>query len=480
MKKLIAFSIITVLALACTDDFPKINTNKNEPETVTNNLLLSTVISRTLDSYVGTGWDNGNLVAQLAAQINFTGFDRYNWGSESGQWNNLYGNLTELEMILANAKAKKTANTSYEAIALILRSWIYSQLTDNWGAVPFTEAIKGQTDGNFQPKYDPQQDIYTALQKDLAKANDLLKKGKPIFGGDLLYQGNLAKWRKLANALRLRYLLRVSNRVDISSEFSRIVSSEPLFESNADNAVLKFPAANVATQFPISRGRIGGFDTKRLSKTSEAVLKRFKDNRLKTWFQPTDNPNDDPELFVGLPNGLSENNASTFNGGASNVSRLNQALFFDSPKAVDACLMQFAELQFILAEAAQKGIITGDAKGFYEAGIRASFAYWKTTQDMEKYLAQPGVAYDGRLETIIRQKWLASFMVGLEAWYDFRRTGFPADIVPGPDNVNNNRVPVRFLYPDNEQTLNAENYKKALKAMGGTDDINTKGWWDKK
>ena len=104
---MITFSIIAVLAVACTDDFPKINTNKNEPETVTNNLLLSTVISRTLDSYVGTGWNNGNLVAQLAAQINFTGFDRYNWSSESGQWNNLYGNLTELEMILANAKAKK-------------------------------------------------------------------------------------------------------------------------------------------------------------------------------------------------------------------------------------------------------------------------------------------------------------------------------------------------------------------------------------
>lgn len=477
MKKLFAYFLVTLLIFGCTDDFEDINTNNNEPESVSSDLLLSTVISNTLSGYVGDGWNRGNIVAQLTAKINFTDFDRYNWGSESGVWNRLYDNLTEVELILESARAEETRNTSYEGIALVLRSWIYTQLTDNWGAVPFTQAIKGQTEGIFQPEYDSQESIYGTIQSDLAIASDLLSQGMPIFGGDLLYNGDLLKWRKLANSLRLRYLLRVSNKVDISSEMGRIVDHEPIFESNADNAVLEFPATSVATQFPISQGRIGGFDEHRLSETSEAVLKGFNDNRLNTWFQPTDNPNDDPNLFVGLPNGLSENNASTFNGGASNVSRLNQALFFDSPNAVGASLMQYAEVQFILAEAAQRGWITGNAQDFYEEGVRASFEFWNTDQDMTIYLAQPGVAYDGQQETILRQKWLASFMTGMEAWYDFRRTGFPTDIVPGQDNVNSDEVPVRFLYPDQEQSLNADNYQQAVSGMGG-DNINAKGWWE--
>ncbi len=478
MKKLTSFLVIAFFMLACTDDFEDINTNNNEPESVTPDLLLSTVISNNMDRYISDGWSRGNIVAQLTAKINFTDFDRYNWGSEGGTWNSLYGNLTEVELILESARAEATRNTSYEAIALVLRAWMYSQLTDNWGAVPFSEAIQGQSEGNFQPAYDSQESIYAALQNDLSSANDLLAQGMPVFGGDLLYDGDLLKWRKLANSLRLRYLMRVSNRIDVSNEFSRIVNNEPIFESNADNAVLIYPAVSVATSFPIGRGRIGGFDEHRLSETSEAVLKQYNDNRLNTWFQVTDNPNDDPNLFVGLPNGLSENNASTFNGGASNVSRLNQSLFFDSPNAVGASMMQFAEVQFLLAEAAQRGLITANARDHYEAGITASFDYWNTEQDMPTYLTQPGVIYDGQLETIMRQKWLASFMTGMEAWYDLRRTGMPSDIVPGQDNVNGDVIPVRFLYPDQEQSLNAENYQKAVSDMGGADDINIKGWWE--
>lgn len=478
MKRITALITVCLLILAgCTDDFDEINTNNNEPESVTPDLLLSTVISNTLTDLVNTGWNNGNIVSQLTAKINFTGFDRYNWGSESGKWNNFYGDLTEVEMIIASARAEETRNASYEAIALVMKSYIYSNLTDSWGSVPYLDAIKGATDGAFQPGYDSQETVYTGILSDLAQANDLLTQGIPILGGDLLYEGNLVAWRKLANSLRLRYLMRISNRRDVSAEMQQIIDNEPIFESNEDNAVLLFPAQSVATSFPISRSRIGSFDEHRLSQTSEAVLKQFGDNRLDTWFQPTDNPDDDPALFVGLPNGLSENNASTFNGGASNVSRLNEALFFRSPDAVGSSLMQYAELQFILAEAAQRGWITGDAANYYESGITASFAYWNTEQDMDAYLSQPGVAYDGALETIMRQKWLASFMVGLEAWYDFRRTGLPSIIVPGQDNVNNDQVPVRFLYPDREQSLNADSYRQAVDAIGG-DDINAKGWWE--
>ena len=320
--------------------------------------------------------------------------------------------------------------------------------------------------------------IYNGILADLAAADALLAQGQPIFGGDLLYDGDVTKWRKLANSLSLRYLLRASDKMNVSAQMQSIVDAGIIFEGNDDNAVMEYPASSQVDSWPVSTSRIGSFDEHRLSETSEAILKMYNDNRLHTWFQPTDNPDDDPSLLVGLSNGLSEDNASTYNGGAKNVSRLNQPLFFDSPNSVKAALMQFAELQFILAEAAQRGLITGDAKAYYESGVAASFEYWDTDQDMAAYLAQTGVAYDGNLETIITQKWLASFLVGMEAWYDFRRTGLPSVIVPGPDNVNGDVVPVRFIYPDVEQSLNGDNYQQAVSALGGDDNINAKGWWE--
>lgn len=478
MKKYINIYVLIIITLfGCTNNFEEINLNSNQPEQVSSDLLLSTVISTLANSTtVDSGWDKGNIVAQLTSKINFTGFDRYDWGSESGLWNTYYGILPEIDIILNNARTETTKNTSYEAIALVLRAYVFANLTDNWGDVPFSEATSAVND-IFTPAYDTQEIIYTAILEDLKTAETQLAIGQPIIGGDVLYNGDLQKWRKFTNSLRLRYLMRASNKINVGTEIQNILDSQMFIDSNEENAAVIYPASTQIDSWPISTGRIGGFDEHRMSETSETVLKNFKDQRLQAWFQPTDNPNDNPSLFIGLTNGLSEDNASTFKGGASNVSRLNQAFFYNSPNSVKAAIIQAAEVQFIFAEAAQRGLISGDAATFYKQGIRLSFDYWKNTQDLTSYLAQSGVIYDGRLETIITQKWLASFLVGLEGWYDYRRTGFPSIITPGPDNVNNGKVPVRFLYPDSEQTLNADNYKVAVSRFG-LDDINTKGWWE--
>jgi len=478
MKKFITYCTVVLLTLfGCTDDFEEINSNPNEPEEVSSDLLLSTVISTLATTAAdASGWDRGNIVAQLTAKINFTGFDRYGWGSESGLWNTYYGILPEIDIILQDALAEDSRNTSYEGIALTLRAYVFANLTDNYGDVPYSEAIKG-IEGNFTPAYDSQESIYQGILADLRIAEAQLALGQPILGGDVLYNGDVEKWRKFANSLRLRYLMRASSRLDVGSELQTILDSGMFIATNDENAAMTYPASTQIDSWPISTGRIGGFDEHRMSETSESVLKQFGDGRLEAWYQPTDNPDDDPSLFIGLTNGLSEDAASTFNGGASNVSRLNQAFFYDSPNSVKAAIIQTAEVHFIFAEAAQRGLISADAETLYNEGVRLSFEYWDVAQDLNAYLAQPGVAYDGQLETIITQKWLASFLVGLEGWYDFRRIGFPSVIVPGPDNVNGDAVPVRFLYPDSEQTLNGENYQAAVSAFG-VDDINTKGWWE--
>ena len=477
MKKYLAICATSLLFIVgCTDNFEEINTNPNQPEQVSSDLLLSTAITTLANETVGNGWGNGNLVAQLTAKINFTGFDRYNWGTESGTWNTLYGIVPEINTILENATQEGSKNTSYEGIALVLRANVFALLTDSWGDIPYSEAIAG-SEGVFTPVYDTQEAVYAGVLEDLRRAETQLALGQIIQGGDVLFEGDTDKWRKLANSLRLRYLLRISGKTNVGTEIQGILDSGMFISTNDESAAMVYPATTRVDSWSLSTSRIGSFDEHRMSTTSEAILKQLNDGRLQKWFQPTDNPSDDPTLFAGMTNGLSEDNASTFNGGASNVSRLNQSFFYDSPNSVKAAIIQAAEVQFIFAEAAQKGLISGDAETFYNEGVRLSFEYWEVDQDVPTYLSQVGASYDGELETIITQKWLASFLVGMEAWYDFRRTGFPSVIVPGPDNVNDDRVPVRFLYPDSEQTLNTENYNAAVSRIGG-DDINTKGWWE--
>jgi hypothetical protein len=177
------------------------------------------------------GWSNGNIVAQLAAKINFTGFDRYEWGSESGLWNTYYGILPEIDLILLSARAEESKNTSYEGMALVMRSYVYANLTDNWGDVPFSEAVKAIND-NFTPIYDTQEAIYNGILTDLRTAEVLLEQGQTILGGDILYGGNTDNWVKFANSLRLRYLMRASGKLDVGAEIQTILDSGKFIATN--------------------------------------------------------------------------------------------------------------------------------------------------------------------------------------------------------------------------------------------------------
>jgi hypothetical protein len=139
--------------------------------------------------------------------------------------------------------------------------------------------------------------------------------------------------------------------------------------------------------------------------------------------------------------------------------------------------MTYAELQFLLAEAAEKGFIKEPAALIYNAGIHASYEYYKVAVPVG-YLTKADVALNGtdNLRKIITQKWISNFMTGYEAWFDVRRTGFPRMTIP-KDNLNADRYPVRFRYPDIEQAANKQNYSEAASRIGG-DTYNSKGWWE--
>lgn len=495
--------LLAAAVSSCTKDFREINTNLNNPTSVTPDLLLSGVIRNMANQQVGDAWGIGNLVAQYNAKIQFVNEDRYLWNEQNGLWNSVYGNNRNLQNIFTAVEADP--KSPYLGVGLILKSWMFSLATDAYGDIPYTEAGKAKTSGAYTPVYDAQEAIYTGLLADLKKANEQLATSSTNLNGDILFGGGAAsimKWRKLANSLRLRLLMRISKKKNVNADMQAIVNDptgNPIFTSNADNAELKYFTA-APNQWPLYGSRVGSFDEIRVSKTLSDRLNALGDTRINVFGRPSQSSvTGGTPRVEGIPNGLGDVAALNYNGGPQGVSRVGYTFAclvcndagqaVPDPSAPRAIIMNYAELQFILAEAREKGMINSStAEAYYNNGITANFSYWRAlvpTQynlniDMPAgYLTQSAVAYAGtsdeKLAKIALQKWVALYFNGFEAWFDWRRTGMPA-IVPGAANLNNNKVPIRFIYPISEQSLNGTNRAAAVSAQGGTDDLNTKMW----
>jgi hypothetical protein len=475
MKKYFLFPLLVLFLTAC-GDLEEFNENPNAPsiDQASPELILPKILYEVGNHVTADlGWGTGNVIMQLVATNNFTGTDRYLLGSYGGTWNAMYRNARDGQNV--SDLGERLGNPNYEAIGLVLKAYCLQYLTEMYGDVPYTNALDGKTDGEFQPSYTPQAEVYQGLLADYATAADLFNTTVPV-SGDILFNGDIEKWIKFTNGLRVRTMMRLEKRWGElglgAADLQRLVSNENHMDELGDSALLPYLPVG-ANRWPRHTGRVGSFDEKRMSQTIETVLKGLNDPRLPILFRPVDNPASDE--FQGVPNGLSEDAASNFSGGALNQSRLGLR-FREEPAAVDMVFMHQPELLFLLAEAAEKGYITGDAEAFYLDGIRGTMTYYGTEASAD-YLSQSGVAYTGtreeKLAKIAQQKWLSLFMVGLEAWFDYRRTGLPV-LTPGP-NASLDQLPVRIQYPDDEQVLNAINYQVVISAQGA-DEITTETW----
>lgn len=475
IKTLLLSLTLLITSQSCTENFKEINKNPNTPAANEANpaLLLPKILFEVGNMMTASeAWGFGNTVAQLVATNNFTGNDIYNWGTRSGTWNTFYRNMRDANNLIL--LGEQQANPAYQGAGILLRSWMLANLTEMWGDVPYSQALKGKED-EFSPVYDNQSDIYKTLLADLKKASNLLSQGGNMVG-DIMYGGNTTKWEQLANALQLRYIMRTEKKwgelgINGPIEIQNLINSNTLLKSNDDNGAI--PYLEGTNRWPLNTSRVGSFDEKRMSQRIETVLKATNDPRMKVLFRPVDNP--ESNEYIGVPNGLSEDNASNFNGGAKNQSRLGTR-FREEAATVEMIIMHFSEQQFILAEAAIKEYIDGNVEDLYNSAIASNMAYYGI-MDATTFLADASVKLTGNneenLEKIATQKWLAFFMVGNEAWYDFRRTGLPA-LVPGP-NALFEEVPVRLQYPSTEQVLNADNYQSVIQSQG-PDEIDTKMW----
>lgn len=478
IKLFLALVVSSTVFTACTEDFNEINTNNNNPETVAPQFLLTNVISVSSDlNAYDQGFRQSNYLAQFAASIEFERIDRYEMGSNSEYWNAIFGLLSDIQSI----KESDTSNEAYNAVGDIMQSYLFSQLTDLWNDVPYSEAL-GALDGEFLPKYDTQESIYTDPETGiiavLKKSVATLENTNATIEGDVLFSGDLDKWVKFANSLQVRYLLRISKRITDFSDLQTLADSGNLMQSNDDNAVVPYLSSS-PNQFPLFNASSGIYAEHCMTITVETILKSWDDPRIEVLYNVAEaTKNNAAPEYNGLLNGQSTNTISSSGVNLNNIS-LFGSIFRDQADGVDAQYMQYSETQFALAEASAKGFISGDANTYYQNAITASFEYYDTTVPTD-YFTRTEVALDGSVEDITKiltQKWLSLISVGHEAWFNVRRTGIP-NLVPGPDNFNEDKYPVRYLYPESEQASNNVNYQEASERIGG-DNINSQGWWEK-
>ncbi len=475
LKNICVVVMLTTLSLACTKDFEEVNTDPNKIEKISPGTLLNPIIYE-VSSFNTLRADAFTFdIMQVAIPFPSVagGVHRYDVSESAGNstWNTYYRWINNVKEMRAASVAAEDPN--YEAISLTLNAWLYSLLSDSFGDVPMTEAVRGD-EGIYQPAFNTQQEIYTTILADLEKANTLYNTARTmIYGTDILYNNNIANWRKFTNSLRLRLLLRVSKRteMDAFTKMAAIINNptaNPVFTSNADAAILKITGVvpNVSpwgraidfTTFRATAGffidNLNDFADPRLAKLN--TLARTADGKTTIGYK-------------GIPSGYS-GPESQFQYLPSNF---NVAL---ATAPMTCVIMTYAEVELIKAELAQKGKLTGSAATFYQNGVKASVEQWGGVLPAN-YFTNPKAAYDGTLERIMLQKYYALFFNDYQQWFEYRRTGFPV-LPKGAGLLNNGIMPVRFKYPTTVVTNNNENYKKAVTSMGG-DDINTKVWWEK-
>ncbi|WP_266368797.1 SusD/RagB family nutrient-binding outer membrane lipoprotein [Tellurirhabdus rosea] len=482
-KKYITLALAGALTTSsCTDKFDEMNVDPNNPTTISAQYLLPYATERAIDRYWGgsTRFERLNIDGTMLWMQYFTRNIYSNEGDNYGvspafynnNWKSLFNDalLNYQRIVVESGPSGSAPNANYEGVGLVMRTWVFSLITDMWGAVPYTDALKGTAaTPNYTPAYDSQEKVYEAMLADLKTANEKLTVGGPAVVGDIIFSGDILKWKKFANSLRVRLANRQAAKKPTESRaILREILSDPakypLMTSNADNAVVRhtatLPSNNEWHQVMIRDGRTDW----NISSTLADKLNALGDTRITIYAAP----NKDGK-YSGHPNGLPDAIATNYLSSSSGIG--SYFLRAETPSV----LMTFAELNLTLAEAALDGDITGDAAGYFEKGITASFEQYGL-KIPATYLATVGAVTRAK---VLEQKWIALYGQGVEAWTEYRRTGLPAMPTRDPRAVfeNDGVLPTRLPYPSTEYSLNKASLDKGIALNGGKDDMKTRLWW---
>jgi hypothetical protein len=521
MKKLfyITICLATLYILpGCNKSFEDLNVNENKPTHVPASLLFNGVLN---DMYESPAGDYEKFSQYFLQNYDYYGNNRYDFGSGV----NFYPTLKNVSKMEEEAIAGGAGTENpYAALANFFKAYFYTKMSIQMGDIPMTEAILGAA--NLKPVYDPQKQVFVKAFEWLETANTqlaaLIAANNLSLAGDIYFDNDLSKWQKAVNAYRLRLLINLSKKVDdgdlhVKQQFSDIVSNPtkyPLMSGSSDN--LQYNYVFPTNNYPQNPGSFG-FDALRenTSATYVGLLTTLKDPRVFVTSEPATalvSAGTSPTsfaAFVGADPG-EDIGEMYIKANSGKYSLINRKHFYDTYTGEPSVQIGYPEMCFNIAEAINRGWITsgplGDAEAYYKAGMMASFASYAipvkapmtvyflkpgaslgtyntytVDVDLDAYYAQPAVKYAGNtvagLTQILQQKYLALFRhSGLEAFYQFRRTGIP-NFTTGPGTGNSGRIPLRFQYPGSELSANTDNYNQALQTQfGGNDDINGKMW----
>lgn len=536
---IIALTLVFTLVISCKDlDELNINPNGIDPENADLNLLMPTVITSVGQTVLGLGFGNIAGVMQHTQKDGWSsGHNDYDWDNQDHNWAGYYGILRNNDEYYK--KAVEGEYLFHQGVSLVMRAYTFGMIADLWGDAPYTEALKAEEGSEFfKPVYDPQKDIYEGILANLEEANTLLSGSNDSYSNvspaqDVLYNGDASKWRKFANSLALRYYMRLSVKEPAIAQggINKITSDPamyPTITGATDDATISYIGESSGDSWPTNTvfdlSPSGTYMRIKLCATLVDKLQDLNDPRLAVWANKITIPlelvdgNDvdeivdgkrlisqdivdayeetwtlsvdyDPE-YVGIP-------ASVFAAPQYNLNPyLEQGVFNPHASQLNDIyqeaagplllmrIMSAAEVHLILAEAALYGWASGSPEEHYAAGIQQSLNAWGVGDNYDSYIG--GASYSG-LESIIEQKWIASWTATAESWFDYRRTGLPnlqANGLSSGGSAKREALPIRYYYNyDGEIAKNTVNAEAAIEKLVPTEfkgnDLSNNSAWSK-
>jgi len=490
--------------VSCDRGFDEMNVNPIALTDVEPLFQLNSAIVSSAPGYGNLSYET-TIVKQMITPFSGQGaaanFNQDNRGVAAGNWENGYRNVVKnLADVIARTK-DDPANANLYQIARIWKAFAFMILTDTYGDVPYFSAGQGYLQNVSNPVYDAQEAIYTDLLNELETASQALDPAGQTVSGELLYSGDITRWKRLGNSLLLRAAMRLSKvDPDKAAEYVAKAVAGGVMESNDDNAVIHH---NANFNNPIGSQLNGGQSAFfYLAEDFVDYLQTNDDPRLQSiavryvgatsGADQTETVADrSVDVQIGMPLGY-DNTTVSDAVAESNLASLWDYSQLDRTRMADpqapSFLVTYAQTQLLLAEAVVRGWIPGDAATLYANGVRAHMeqlaAYGSNTAVGEvaitEYLATHPFDESMALEQINTQYWVASFLNGPEAFANFRRSGYPVlapNPYPGSDLQTEDFIR-RITYPDSELNVNRENVQQAI-ARQGPDVLDTRIWWDK-
>lgn len=511
--------IAVLMALSsCTKTFEKYAINPNQPTSVPAYLLLRQVEN---DVMVFPGGSADKFGQFTLSTYTYYGTNEYWTGAASLEYGTLR-NVVAMEK--EAAKASGDVNP-YSALAKFFKAYLFVNMSLKVGDLPMTEALKGLD--NPTPKYDTQKQVFIQGLKLLEDANAqlaaLIASSNTALLGDFYFiekisngkdpLTSLKQWQKVVNTFKLRVLINLSKKeadadLNVKQKFADIINNPakyPIMTDLADN--WEYAYNDAYNQYPNNKNNYG-FDALRLcvAATWLNTLSSLNDLRAMKVADPARGlgfPDTSFKSFVGGANGEDVSSLGGKNV-AGKLSTIGRKRYYDGFKGENTFIVGYPEMCLTIAEAINRGWVSGSADAWYQKGIKSMFAFYgvndgantvsflKTTVPGDyinynitfnygDYFNQPGVKYAGDnatgLNQILTQRYLSlARNSGLEAYYQWRRTGIPT-FSTGPGIGNSGVIPLRYQYPSSELSTNKDNYTAAVTSQyGGNDNINARMW----